>query len=236
MKAERLQKIIAEAGLCARRDAEELIREGLVSVNGKVAKLGQSALWGKDAIKVKGKLLTKLPTRLYLACYKPRNVIAMMKDPEGRPALGDYLAKIKERLFPIGRLAFEAEGLVLVTNDGRMTEALQKSPTLRRTYEIKLKGRFSEEKLSNLRIRERNRKGKANVVPDETKILSKLTQKTVIECIIEGSGFFDLKLWLTNRGFLVDRIRRTHIGDIGLEDLSPGSFRYLKPAQMDMLL
>src|SRR5437868_1178166 len=102
MPLERLQKILAQAGIASRRKAEDLILEGAVTVNGKAVKLGDKATFGKDAIKVNGKLLTSKESLVYMVFNKPRLVISMLSDPQGRPNLADYLAKVTVRVFPIG--------------------------------------------------------------------------------------------------------------------------------------
>src|SRR5687767_13402863 len=117
MAIERVQKILSRAGIASRRKAEDLITEGEVTINGKVAKLGDKAELGKDAIKVKGKLLQGVEPTMYLAFHKPKNIVSTLHDPEGRPDNGDYLKQIKARVYPIGRLDFTSEGLILLTND-----------------------------------------------------------------------------------------------------------------------
>jgi len=150
MASERVQKILAQAGIASRRKAEELISEGEVTINGKLAKLGDKAEWGKDAIKVKGKLLQRAETTLYLAMNKPKGVISMLTDPEGRPTLAEFLTKVKTRVFPVGRLDFNSEGLILLTNDGAFAEKVQKSDQILRTYAIKVKGHPDHEMISRL--------------------------------------------------------------------------------------
>src|SRR4051794_31045073 len=112
MASERVQKILAQAGIASRRKAEELIEEGLVTINGKLAKLGDKAEMGKDAIKVKGKLLLQTESPVYLALHKPKGVISMLADPDGRATLSEFLRNVKGRVFPIGRLDFNSDGLI----------------------------------------------------------------------------------------------------------------------------
>src|SRR3989442_1458281 len=105
MALERVQKIIAQAGIASRRKSEDLIREGSVTINGKLAQLGDKADPARDAIKVNGKLLRNAAEpHVYIAFHKPKNVISMLADPQGRPTLADYLRKVQVRVFPIGRL------------------------------------------------------------------------------------------------------------------------------------
>ena len=121
----RLQKILAELGIASRRKSEEIIEEGRVVVNGTIAVIGQKANPEVDHIKLDGKLLTRRPgPKVYYAFNKPRNVISTLEDPQGRPTVGDFLSKIKARVYPIGRLDFDSEGLLLLTNDGDFTHTV----------------------------------------------------------------------------------------------------------------
>ena len=137
---ERLQKIIARAGIASRRHAEELIASGLVTVNGQtVTELGSKADASRDHIKVSGKLLRPAAERVYLLLNKPQEVVSTMSDPEGRPSLRDFLHGVPERVFPVGRLEYHSTGLVLLTNDGDLANRILQSDNLRQTYQLKLK-------------------------------------------------------------------------------------------------
>src|SRR5208283_5184217 len=105
---QRIQKIIAQMGITSRRGAEELIAEGRVKVNGKIAELGEKADPVKDHIKVDGKLLTRREPKIYLMFNKPKGVVTSLSDPEGRPTIKDYLKSIKYRVFPVGRLDYDS--------------------------------------------------------------------------------------------------------------------------------
>src|SRR5436189_3960812 len=143
MPAERLQKIIAAAGIASRRKAEELISGGQVSVNGQiVTELGTKADPEKDHIKVRGKLINiKLQTRsnVYILVNKPKGYLSSVSDPEGRKLVTD-LVKGKGRLHPVGRLDFNSEGLIILTNDGAFTNNVASSRSLPKVYEVKVKG------------------------------------------------------------------------------------------------
>src|SRR5579864_1059486 len=160
---ERLQKIIARAGLASRRRAEAMIESGLVTVNGvTVTELGSKADLSRDHIKVAGKLLRADPRHVYFALHKPVEVVATMSDPEGRRSLRDLLQGISERVFSIGRLEYHSSGLVLLTNDGDLANDVMKARWLPQTYELKLKslptfeeieqvGRATHARISRLR-------------------------------------------------------------------------------------
>ncbi|MCS7164238.1 MAG: pseudouridine synthase, partial [Thermodesulfovibrio sp.] len=138
---ERLQKILSKYGIASRRQAEELIKEGRVTVNGTVAVLGQKADPTKDYIKVDGKLLIKPEPKVYYAFYKPRKVITSLFDPQGRPTIKDFLKGIKFRVYPVGRLDFDSEGLLLLTNDGDLAyRVMHPSSQIEKTYLVKIDG------------------------------------------------------------------------------------------------
>jgi len=137
---ERLQKIIARAGLASRRRAEEMITSGIVTVNGRVVtELGTKADPSRDHIKVAGKLLRPEAKLVYLILHKPPEVVSTMSDPEGRPSLRDLLHGISERVFAVGRLEYHSSGLVLLTNDGDLANRILQSHRLPQTYHLKLK-------------------------------------------------------------------------------------------------
>jgi 23S rRNA pseudouridine2605 synthase len=138
----RLQKILAEAGVASRRGGEELIRAGRVSVNGRViSQLGFKADPALDRIKVNGRSLPRPASKVYYVLYKPPGVITSLNDPEGRPTVKDLIPRIKAKVFPVGRLDYDAEGLLLLTNDGELAMRLSHprygAP---RTYLVKVKG------------------------------------------------------------------------------------------------
>src|SRR5207247_10561282 len=126
---ERLQKILAHAGVASRRKAEEMIQQGRVSVNGHViTELGSKADPGEDVIKVDGKKVRPPQRHVYILMNKPKNVMSTSSDPEGRPTVLDYVkSRIKERVYPVGRLDFGSEGLTIITNDGEFTRLMTKA-------------------------------------------------------------------------------------------------------------
>ncbi len=138
----RLQKILAEAGVTSRRGGEDLIRSGRVSVNGQViSKLGFKADPALDRIKVNGRPIPRPSPKVYYLLYKPRGVITSLKDPEGRPTIKDLIPRIKVKVFPVGRLDYDAEGILLLTNDGEMAMRLSHPRYgVPRTYLVKVKG------------------------------------------------------------------------------------------------
>jgi len=236
-KTERLQKIIAAAGLASRRKAEEWISEGLVTINGRKAQLGDQANLFEDAIKVKGKLLNpqKQEAKVYYLFHKPKGVISMMSDdPQGRETLKNFTSRIRKRLFPIGRLDFNGEGLLLLTNDGKFANELLSNDMVIRTYEVKIKGSPDEKHLNSLR------KGAmingALVRPIHAIVNRKLKSKCIVEIAFRGPHYADVKELFEMKRFLVERVRRVQIGHILLGAIPPGALKALKKSQMDALL
>jgi pseudouridine synthase len=231
MALERVQKILARAGIASRRKAEELILEGSVTINGVTAKLGDQAEWGKDAIKVDGKLLTQTEAPIYLAFYKPKNVICAMTDPQGRPALADYFTRVQARIYPIGKLDFESEGLVLLTNDGEIAQKIAKSKDLLQVYSIKVKGHPDADMLKRISRGMKTEKGHL-VRPEVVRIDEKFENKSKVQVVMRGSAATELKTLLETRGFLFDRLVRTGIGQITLGELETGEYRRLEASQV----
>ena len=152
-KLERLQKILAQAGVSSRRKAEEMIEQGRVQVNGKtVTELGTKADAGRDHIRVDGKLLHGAERLRYFVLNKPKGFVTTVKDPEGRPTVMQFFDKFKERLYPVGRLDYMSEGLLLVTNDGELANRLTRAAAgVEKTYLVKVAGQPTESELDILR-------------------------------------------------------------------------------------
>lgn len=235
MAQERVQKILAQAGISSRRKAEEMIQLGEVTINGKLAKLGDKADLATDSIKVRGKLLHTKEAPVYLALYKPKGVISAMSDPDGRPSLTEVLGgKVKARVYPIGRLDFSSEGLIIMTNDGAFAEKLQKMDGVPRVYHIKVRGRPDPSMIA--RLEKGARLGNRLVKPYSIRMAEELANKIRIEMVLTESGAVDVKTLFEQKGFLVESIRRTAIGQITLRGLKPAEFRFLKPSQVEALL
>jgi len=222
---ERLQKIIARAGIASRRHAEELITSGLVTVNGQiVTELGSKADMARDHIKVSGKLVRPESRHVYLALYKPPEVVATMSDPEGRRSLKDLLQGVSERVFPVGRLEYHAYGLVLLTNDGELANALLQSHHLPQTYHIKLKSllTFAEiEELSKATGARISRRGGQNAPWYEV---------TISEARRDA-----LRNRLFQSGHPVEKMKRVALANVPLGSLAPGEYRELSAGEISSL-
>jgi 23S rRNA pseudouridine2605 synthase len=234
MAKERVQKILAKAGIASRRKAEELISDGMVTINGRVAQLGDQAEYGKDAIKVGGNLLHTKEALAYLVFHKPKGLISMMGDPQGRPSLSDYLTQVKYRLFPVGRLDFNSEGIIVLTNDGDFAEKVQKHAEIIRVYHVKIGKHPSPEDIE--RLGRGGKIGDKMFKPHSVTLAQEFTKKSMIEVTIMGGGAVDLKTYFESKGFQIERIIRVAFGHLRLGTLEPGRYRFLKGPQAYALL
>jgi len=234
----RLQKILSQAGIASRRHAEELIRQSEVTVNGKVAILGMKADPDVDHIKVKGKLITRPHApKVYLAGNKPKNVITSLDDPQGRPTIAHMLKanRIKTRVFPVGRLDWDAEGLLLFTNDGELAYRITHPRThIAKVYVVKVKGTPSEEKLE--RLRPGIMLDKKRTLPAKIEIERAHGSTTLIHmALIEGRQN-QIKRMFEMIGHPVISIIRIAIGPIKLGRLAKGKVRTLTADEKKKLL
>ncbi len=222
---ERLQKIIARAGIASRRHAEELIASGLVTVNGTtITELGSKADETKDHIKVQGKLLQPETERAYLILNKPPEVVSTMSDPEGRRCLRDLLHGVSLRVFPVGRLEYHSMGLVFLTNDGELANQMLKAHYLPQTYNLKLKTLLTFEEVEIL-----SRQTGAHIVRIKGK------ESPWYEVTLSEARRDELRNRLFQTGHPVEKIKRVKIGNIALESLTPGAYRPLSDAEVATL-
>ncbi|ACX52400.1 pseudouridine synthase [Ammonifex degensii KC4] len=235
MPEERLQKVLARAGIASRRKAEELIVAGRVKVNGQVVdKLGVKVDPERDSIEVDGKPV-KLPERLvYLAFHKPRGVVTTLHDPQGRPKVADFLKGIKERVFPVGRLDYDSEGLLLLTNDGELAHRLL-HPRFHvpKTYLVWVKGEVGKEKLNLLRRGIKLEDGPT--LPAEVRVLRRARGETVLQLTIREGRKRQIRRMLKALGCEVLRLKRVAVGPVRLGPLRPGEYRHLTPREVDSL-
>jgi 23S rRNA pseudouridine2605 synthase len=222
---ERLQKIIARAGIASRRHAEELIASGMVTVNGQtVTELGSKADEAKDHIKVQGKLLQPETERAYLILNKPPEVVSTMVDPEGRRCLRDLLHGVSLRVFPVGRLEYHSMGLVFLTNDGELANQMLKAHYLPQTYNLKLKTLLTFEEVESL-----SRQTGAHIVRIKGK------DSPWYEVTLSEARRDELRNRLFQTGHPVEKIKRIKIGNIAMESLTPGAYRPLSEAEVATL-
>jgi 23S rRNA pseudouridine2605 synthase len=237
---ERLQKILAKAGVASRRKAEEMIEQGRVQVNGKVITvLGTKADAARDHIRVDGKLLQG-PERLrYFVLNKPRGFVTTVRDPEGRPTVMQFFDKMRERLYPVGRLDYMSEGLLLVTNDGELANRLTKAASgVEKTYLVKVAGQPSESELDILRggvSIERGSPGSPSVRTSPARIRQvRQGDNPWYEVVLIEGRNRELRKMFEEIGHFVEKIRRVGYGPLVL-DQEPGNMRELQPAELDAL-
>jgi 23S rRNA pseudouridine2605 synthase len=223
---QRIQKILAQMGIASRRKAEELIIEGRVTVNGKIATLGMKADPAKDHIKLDGRLLVKPEPKIYLVFNKPAGVVTSLSDPEGRPTIKDFLKGIKYRVFPVGRLDYDSEGLLLITNDGDFAHnILHPSKKVPKTYVVKVKGLIDENAMERLRRGVRLEDGLT--APSKVKKVRLSESNSWVEITIYEGRKRQVRRMLEKVGYPVIKLRRIAIGSLKLGDLKPGEMRRL---------
>jgi 23S rRNA pseudouridine2605 synthase len=238
MPAERLQKIISAAGVASRRKAEELITAGRVQVNGQlVTELGAKADPQHDHIRVDGKLLQAPDRFTYIALNKPRGYVTTVSDPEHRPTVMDLVKNVKGRVYPVGRLDWASEGLLLLTNDGELANALMRAAShVPKTYVVKVAGVPDESKLDKLRrgvsIAEKGGR-RVRTSPAQIKLIREGDNPWLEVTIIEGRNRQVRKMF-EEVGHHVEKIRRVRYGPLSL-DVPPGGFRSLTLEEVSKL-
>jgi 23S rRNA pseudouridine2605 synthase len=230
MPAERLQKIIAAAGIASRRKAEELIAGGLVSVNGQaVTELGSKADPERDHIRVRGKLLHGPERHVYLLMNKPKGYVTTVRDPEKRPTVMDLLRGVGSRVYPIGRLDYASEGLLLLTNDGDLAHGLMKAAShVPKTYLVKVAGTPSAVNLKRLRegISIPAHRGKrVRTAPAKIQPIKEAANPWYEVTLIEGRNR-QIRHMFEEIGHHVEKIKRVRYGPLQL-DVHPGQHRKL---------
>lgn len=230
---ERLQKVMAACGVASRRECEKYITAGRVAVNGRtVTELGTRVGPG-DAITVDGTLLRRKTAKRTILLYKPRGVVTTMKDPQGRRTVADLVAKLPERLFPVGRLDYQTEGLLLMTNDGELAQHLtHPSHHVNKTYEVEVRGRVPEEKLDLLRLGvplDDGLTAPALVYIKDVDTVKHLTRFTIT--IHEGRNR-QVRRMCDFIGFPVKHLKRIQVGSLTLEGMKKGQYRDLTPEEL----
>jgi 23S rRNA pseudouridine2605 synthase len=252
MPAERLQKIIAAAGIASRRKAEELITGGLVSVNGQiVTELGTKADAATDHIKVAGKALQGPERHVYLLLHKPKGHVTTVTDPEGRPTVLDLVRGLGARVYPVGRLDYLSEGLLLLTNDGDLAQKLtHASSHVPKTYLVKVSGKPTAEEISKLRSgvllpaetkplktregqEQRRRSQAVRTGPVQMELVRDAANPWYEVTLIEGRNR-QIRRMFEQIGHHVEKIKRVRYGPLQL-DVEAGQFRHLTSSEVAQL-
>ncbi len=227
---ERLQKIIARAGLTSRRNAEKLIAEGKVTVDGKVATLGTCADSQKNKIHVDGKLLKFDAAKVYILLNKPRGYVCTAKDERGRKTVLDLITGISERIYPVGRLDLNSEGLLLLTNDGELMNALiHPKFKIEKTYRVRISGNVTEENLDKLRAGIELEDGLT--APAEIFLL----EENFVEITIHEGRNRQIRRMFAAIGCDVKKLKRVKFAGLTLDGVKVGKFRSLTDAEINFL-
>ncbi len=246
MALERLQKILARSGLASRRQAEEWITQGRVAVNAEVVReLGSKADPARDRIEVDGRPLRPPQPLTYLALHKPRKCVTTRSDPQGRATVMDLLPKVPGRVYPVGRLDYHSEGLLLVTNDGDFAHWITSAAShITKTYWVKVKGKPDEKKIEKLR--EGVWLAGRRTLPARIRFLRPASPRTVgsrspealnswYEVTLREGRQNQIRRMFARIGHPVQKLKRIRIGEVSLGNLPAGSYRPLTPAEVRLL-
>ncbi len=231
----RLQKVIAEAGVASRRKAEDLIAQGRVQVNGAVVDTpGVKVDPSRDHIKVDGKIIRPATLRLVLALNKPRGYVSTMSDPEGRPTVADLLPHLPVRVFPVGRLDYNSEGLLLLTNDGDLAQRIAHPRYgVPRHYVVRVRGVMEQRALNRLRSGVKLEDGMTS--PAEVKVIRSGPKNTWLKMTLREGKNQQIKRMCEAVGHPVVRLKRTGIGSLSLGSLKQKELHFLEAAEVEAL-
>lgn len=231
----RLQKFLADAGIASRRAAENLILQGKVQVNGRIIKkLGSKVDPEVDEIKVDGKTVRATPHYVYILMNKPKGVITTVKDPFGRPTVLSMLKGIKQRVYPVGRLDKDTEGLLILTNDGNLAYRLtHPKHEVEKTYVAQVEGIVNETQVKALERGVELEDGKT--APARVRILKVGENQTVLEIKIHEGRKRQVRRMCDAIGHPVINLKRTHIGELSLNGLKPGRWRFMTKREIEYL-
>ena len=238
MALERLQKIMAASGIASRRKAEEIIAAGRVTLNGEVVtEQGTKADPDGDVICVDGVPLKKKERLLYFVLNKPKGYVTTVSDPEGRPTVMDLMKNCPERVYPVGRLDYASEGLLLMTNDGALAQKLMKAGShVPKTYLVKISGKPDEKAIERLRTGvtiELEDGERVKTSPAKIRLAEDGANPWYEVVLIEGRNR-QIRRMFQSVGFLVEKIMRVQLGPLAL-DVAPGKFRALTEREVEKL-
>ncbi len=236
MEKIRIQKIIADSGYCSRRKAEEFIEQGLVKLNGRPVKLGDKADPRNDLITVNGeKIKAEGITLRYIKLYKPRGYVTTMSDEQGRKTVTDLLTDVEERVYPVGRLDRNSEGLLLLTNDGAFAnDIMHPRKHVPKTYRVTVNEKVDEATINKLMM---GVEIEPNVMtaPCVVTVIAEEEGRTVLEFVIKEGKNRQIRRMCEAVSLTVKRLRRTNIGGVKLGMLKPGEYADLTKTEMKSL-
>ncbi len=233
----RLQKVLADMGVASRRKAEQMIADGLVKVNGEVAKIGDKVDPSKDKIYLKGKkLTTSAPNdKYYIMLHKPRGFVTTMSDEMGRKCVAELVTDIPARIYPVGRLDRDSEGLLLMTNDGEFANAVtHPSRHIYKVYRVTVRPSISDEQISKMSggMEIDGRK----TAPCEVRVIERKEGRVVLEIVLHEGRNRQIRKMCEQLGIEVARLKRTEIGQIKLGMLQTGKWRSLTQEEYKKLM
>lgn len=235
MAEERLQKILSERGVASRRKAEELIARGKVKVNGHIASLGDKADPRRDVILVAGKRLAAAEEPTYILLNKPRGFVTTMSDELGRRCVAELVENAGVRVYPVGRLDRDSEGMLLMTNDGDFANAIMHpSNHMPKRYRVTVRGKVTDETLDA--FRNGMELDGRRTMPADAAVLLEEPERTVLEIVLYEGRNRQIRRMCEERGLEVARLRRIAIGAVKLGMLPTGKWRYLTPREVKLLV
>ncbi len=230
----RLQKMLADAGVASRRESEELILRGSVKVNGVVAQIGDKVDIKKDKVMVNGKRIIVPKKNVYIMLHKPRGYVSTMEDELGRKSLKDLVSDIPERVYPVGRLDRDSEGLIIMTNDGEFTNTIiHPSKHVPKTYRVTVRPDVTEEQLAQFNIGMDIDGYKTK--PADAFVISKKPGRVVLEIVLYEGRNRQIRNMCEKLGLEVARLKRVAIGSVKLGMLQPGKWRMLTDEEVKKL-
>ena len=233
----RLNKFIADSGIASRRKADELIDEGLVKVNGRtVYELGIKVNPKEDTIVVKGKVIKPQTQKVYAMFFKPKNVVTSMSDPQGRPTVSDFFSKFPVRVFPVGRLDWDTEGLLLMTNDGEFAQSVSHpKEEVPKTYLAKLSGKPTSEQLDKLKKGVSIVGGKVAAKSLQIVKGKGSSKKSWVRIVITEGKNRQVRRMFEKIGFDVEKLQRIAIGKLTLGQLQRGEYKILTESSLQKI-
>lgn len=230
MEKERLQKYISRCGAMSRRKAEEAISAGRVEVNGRPAKIGDIVVPG-DNVTLDKKKIAPAEKMLYLMLNKPRGYVTALSDDRGRKTVLDLLKGLDGRVYPVGRLDFNSEGLLLLTNDGELSYRLTHPRfEIEKAYRVLVSGKVDEQDLYDLKAPVEI--GGRAVRAVSVTVLERKEKTTALEIVIREGRNREIRRICEQSGLLIRRLKRVRMGNLGLGELRPGSYRMLSPDEV----